>query len=42
MDVPEILLCGNHELINEWRRKKSIEKTTKNRPDLMSDDKKND
>ena len=42
MDVPEILLCGNHELINEWRRKKSIEKTIKNRPDLMSDDKKND
>ena len=42
MDVPEILLCGNHELINEWRIKKSIEKTIKNRPDLMSDDKKND
>ena len=42
MEVPEILLSGNHELISEWRRKKSIEKTKKNRPDLLSDYEKND
>jgi len=41
-EVPEILLSGNHELISEWRRKKSIEKTKKNRPDLLSDYEKND
>ena len=42
MKVPEILLSGNHELISEWRRKKSIDKTKKNRPDLLSDYEKND
>ena len=41
-EVPEILLSGNHELISEWKRKKSIEKTKKNRPDLLSDYEKND
>ncbi len=33
--VPKVLLSGNHEKIKEWRRKKSIEKTHKNRPDLI-------
>ncbi len=35
MDVPEILLNGNHESIRRWRLKKSVEKTLKNRPDLL-------
>ena len=33
--VPDILLSGNHEKIKQWREKKSIEITKKNRPDLI-------
>jgi tRNA (guanine37-N1)-methyltransferase len=33
--VPEILLSGHHAEIAKWRREKSIEKTKKNRPDLL-------
>jgi tRNA (guanine37-N1)-methyltransferase len=33
--APKVLLSGNHEEIKEWRNKKSIEKTHKNRPDLI-------
>lgn len=33
--VPEILLGGNHKKIDEWRMRKSIEITKKNRPDLL-------
>ncbi|MDX1916758.1 MAG: tRNA (guanosine(37)-N1)-methyltransferase TrmD [Rickettsiaceae bacterium] len=33
--VPEILLSGNHESIRKWRLEKSIEITTKFRPDLI-------
>lgn len=33
--VPEVLLSGNHEKINRWRLKKALEKTLKNRPDLI-------
>lgn len=42
MEVPEILLSGNHELINKWRIKQAIEKTIENRPDLISTNDKND
>jgi tRNA (guanine37-N1)-methyltransferase len=34
-DVPEVLLGGNHEAIRVWRRKKALEKTLRNRPDLL-------
>jgi len=34
-DVPEILLGGNHEEIRKWRRKRALEKTWRNRPDLL-------
>ncbi len=34
-DVPEVLLGGNHEEIRRWRRKKALERTLKNRPDLL-------
>ena len=34
--VPEILLSGNHELIRKWRRRESLRKTGKLRPDLLS------
>src|ERR1017187_10517131 len=33
--VPEILMGGNHEQIRRWRREKAIEKTQRNRPDLL-------
>jgi tRNA (guanine37-N1)-methyltransferase len=32
--IPEILLSGDHQKIKEWRQKKALEKTKKNRPDL--------
>ena len=34
MKVPEVLLSGNHGIIKEWRREKSVEKTKQVRPDL--------
>lgn len=33
--VPEILLSGDHAKIARWRRKESLRRTMKNRPDLM-------
>lgn len=35
MAVPEVLLGGNHEEIRRWRRGKALEKTLRNRPDLL-------
>jgi tRNA (guanine37-N1)-methyltransferase len=35
MKVPEVLLNGNHAEIEKWRREKALEKTRKNRPDLL-------
>ena len=35
MAVPEVLLSGNHENIRKWRLKKRIEKTLRNRPDMI-------
>ena len=35
MKVPEVLLSGHHENIQAWRLQKSIEKTMKNRRDLL-------
>jgi tRNA (guanine37-N1)-methyltransferase len=34
-DVPEVLMSGNHEDIRRWRREKALEKTRRNRPDLL-------
>ena len=34
--VPEVLLGGNHEEIRRWRRQKALEKTLRNRPDLLN------
>ena len=33
--VPEILLSGNHQNIDKWRKEKSLEITNKKRPDLL-------
>lgn len=35
MAVPPVLLSGNHEDIRKWRLKKCLEKTLRNRPDLI-------
>jgi tRNA (guanine37-N1)-methyltransferase len=34
-DVPEVLIGGNHEEIRRWRREKALEKTRRNRPELL-------
>lgn len=34
IEVPDILLSGNHELIKKWRLKQSVRLTRKLRPDL--------
>ena len=36
LEVPEILLNGNHKLIKEWRLENSISKTIRNRPEFLS------
>jgi tRNA (guanine37-N1)-methyltransferase len=34
--VPEALMSGNHEEIRSWRRQRALEKTLRNRPDLLA------
>ena len=34
-EVPDVLLSGHHRNIQRWRLKKRLEKTLKNRPDLL-------
>lgn len=36
MKVPDILISGHHAKIDEWRHQKQVEKTRRNRPDLLS------
>jgi tRNA (guanine37-N1)-methyltransferase len=38
LEVPEILLSGDHKKIEDWRRNESIKKTTSRRPDLLKKD----
>jgi tRNA (guanine37-N1)-methyltransferase len=33
--VPDILMSGNHKLIDEWRHDQSVTRTTERRPDLL-------
>jgi tRNA (guanine37-N1)-methyltransferase len=35
MPVPEVLRSGNHAEIERWRRESALEKTRRNRPDLL-------
>ncbi len=37
MDVPEVLISGNHKLIHLWQFEKSLELTKERRPDLWED-----
>ncbi len=35
ISVPDVLLSGNHEMIEEWRLKEAISVTVRQRPDLL-------
>jgi tRNA (guanine37-N1)-methyltransferase len=35
MKVPDVLLSGNHRLIEEWREKEALKRTWERRPDLL-------
>jgi tRNA (guanine37-N1)-methyltransferase len=35
MRVPEVLLSGDHAAVERWRREAAVEKTRRNRPDLL-------
>jgi tRNA (guanine37-N1)-methyltransferase len=35
MSVPDVLLTGNHARIAQWRREAALQKTKRNRPDLL-------
>ncbi|MBV6645358.1 MAG: tRNA (guanosine(37)-N1)-methyltransferase TrmD [Cyclobacteriaceae bacterium] len=35
--VPEVLLSGHEEKINNWRHEQSVERTKQRRPDLLND-----
>ena len=35
VEVPEVLLSGNHALISKWRHQMAVEETRKKRPDLL-------
>jgi tRNA (guanine37-N1)-methyltransferase len=35
--VPDVLLSGNHKLIEEWRVEKSLQRTKERRPDLLDE-----
>lgn len=34
-DVPEILFCGDHKVVENWRHEESLRRTYENRPDLL-------
>ena len=38
MEVPEVLLSGDHKRIEEYRKEESIKRTKEVRPDLLGDD----
>jgi tRNA (guanine37-N1)-methyltransferase len=38
LDVPEVLLSGDHAKQAAWRRQQSVDRTRERRPDLLGDD----
>lgn len=36
MSVPNVLMNGNHQLIEEWRQKESLKRTLERRPDILA------
>lgn len=41
LDVPDILLSGNHARIDAWRRERSLDRTRERRPELLPPDQPN-
>lgn len=37
LDVPEVLLSGDHARIDAWRHEQSVQRTRRHRPDLLAD-----
>ncbi|OHQ76075.1 tRNA (guanine(37)-N(1))-methyltransferase [Corynebacterium sp. HMSC073H12] len=37
LEVPDVLLSGNHALVDRWRRDQSLIRTAERRPDLLAD-----
>jgi tRNA (guanine37-N1)-methyltransferase len=37
MKVPDVLLSGDHGKIDVWKKEQALERTRKNRPDLLED-----
>ncbi len=37
LEVPEVLLSGNHRAIEAWRRERALEATRRKRPDLLEE-----
>jgi len=35
ISIPDVLVSGDHERIRRWRRRSALEKTLRNRPDLL-------
>jgi len=35
MEIPEVLLSGDHARVAAWRRERAIERTRTRRPDLL-------
>lgn len=38
MEVPPVLLSGDHQAVDRWRREQSIERTWRLRPELLTDE----
>jgi tRNA (guanine37-N1)-methyltransferase len=38
LDVPPILMSGDHGAVADWRREQALERTRARRPDLLKDD----
>jgi tRNA (guanine37-N1)-methyltransferase len=38
MEVPDVLVSGDHARVAAWRRKAALEKTRRNRPDLLREE----
>jgi tRNA (guanine37-N1)-methyltransferase len=36
LQVPEVLISGDHKKIEEWKRQQALKKTAKHRPDLLA------
>jgi tRNA (guanine37-N1)-methyltransferase len=41
-EVPEVLLTGDHQKIDKWRKMESLKRTLKKRPDLLKNASLND